>query len=341
MTNLPPRDSDSSSLGFDEWIGIIIALGVIGAILIAVLGQGQKGFNLKQLLVSPTAEPKTKASEETTPRFSQPNQSVTEETVSLAPTETVPSTVLPSPSKVETTQQPSNQTLPRLSKAVPLAPIASTTPKTIPPSAPPAPKETPIKPISFADVPENYWAAPYITALVQRDIMNGFPDKTFKPNSSINRAEFAALLDKAFNQQPTLQTPNFKDISSEFWAWPAIQGTSKTNFLRGYPNYTFQPQQPIPRVQVFVALASGLGLKATQTSEDVLKVYQDASQIPKYAQEKVNAATQAGIVVNYPNPEFLNPNQEATRAEVAAIVYQALVEAEQAPAISSKYVVKP
>jgi hypothetical protein len=44
-------------------------------------------------------------------------------------------------------------------------------------------------------------------------------------------------------------------------------------------------------------------------------------------------------VVNYPNVGQLNPEREATRAEVAAFIYQALVNAGKAQAISSPYIV--
>ncbi|MEQ8997954.1 MAG: S-layer homology domain-containing protein [Coleofasciculus sp. B1-GNL1-01] len=350
MRNLPPPDSDSSRLGLEEWIGIIIAIATIGGILIGVLGQRQKGFNLKQWVGSLTSEPTTEAPEEAKVTSPIAEEIPTRESVSSAPL----ATDSPSPSPAEATVPESpeeEEAFPEIARAVPLAPIVSAsrteteaeTPTETPEATPtPTPTETPDVAVKFADVPDDYWASPYITALVQRDIMSGFPeDNTFKPNSSITRAEFAALLRSAFEQQPTLETPNFKDVSSDFWAWSAIQETSKTNFLRGYPNNTFQPKQPIPKVQVLVALASGLGLEANQSPQEVLQTYQDSNQIPEYAREKVSAATEAGIVVNYPNTESLNPTQDATRAEVAAMVYQALVEAGKADAVTSEYVVNP
>ena len=47
------------------------------------------------------------------------------------------------------------------------------------------------------------------------------------------------------------------------------------------------------------------------------------------------------MVVNYPNVRTLNPVRNATRAEVAAFIYQALVNEGNAQAISSQYIVNP
>jgi hypothetical protein len=62
-----------------------------------------------------------------------------------------------------------------------------------------------------------------------------------------------------------------------------------------------------------------------QASAVVSNYYTDAKNIPQYAVDDVAAATQAGIVVNYPNTKILNPNQPATRGTIAAFIYQALV----------------
>ncbi len=62
-------------------------------------------------------------------------------------------------------------------------------------------------------------------------------------------------------------------------------------------------------------------------------------RIPDYAKDEVTTATKKKIVVNYPQTQQLNPTKEATRAEVAAIIYQALVDAKKVSAIDSPYVV--
>ena len=54
-------------------------------------------------------------------------------------------------------------------------------------------------------------------------------------------------------------------------------------------------------------------------------MYRDADEITEENRIGVAAATEKGLVVNYPKTAFLNPNDEVTRADVAAAIYQALV----------------
>ena len=84
-----------------------------------------------------------------------------------------------------------------------------------------------------------------------------------------------------------------------------------------------------------------MGLKAPSNSNQILQRYQDASRIPAYAVSAVAAATSAGLVVNYPNPSRLNPNQVATRADVASLIHRALAIQGKVPEISSEYIVQP
>jgi len=54
---------------------------------------------------------------------------------------------------------------------------------------------------SFPDT-QNYWAQPFIYALAQRKIVTGYPDNTFRPEKSVGRDEFAAILRQAFDKAP-------------------------------------------------------------------------------------------------------------------------------------------
>ena len=191
---------------------------------------------------------------------------------------------------------------------------------------------------SFKDV-KGHWAEAYIAQLATRGVITGFPDATFKPEASVTRAQFAAIINKAFAPAPKREAIVFGDVARKFWGFDQITAASRGGFMSGYPGNLFKPEQSIPRVQVLVALANGLQFGEGNVS--ILATYKDGSAIPAYATGFVAAATQRRIVVNYPSLTQLNPNREATRAEVAAIVYQALVNAGKATAIPSNFIVTP
>ncbi|MEH2025910.1 S-layer homology domain-containing protein [Nostoc sp.] len=192
---------------------------------------------------------------------------------------------------------------------------------------------------TFSDVSSNYWAAQFIQQLSQRGVIAGFPDGSFRPEEPVTRAQFAAMVNKAFQKAQQRQAINFADVPSNYWASSAIQQAYTIGFLSGYPGNRFEPNQAIPREQVLVSLANGLAYTPSGNTESTLQYFNDASNIASYARSPIAAATEKQIVVNYPNVKFLNPTATATRAQVAAFIYQALVSSNQASAINSPYVV--
>jgi parallel beta-helix repeat protein len=196
--------------------------------------------------------------------------------------------------------------------------------------------------VAFADSPlfkdtQGHWAANFINGLAQQGLIGGFSDGTFKPDVEMTRAQYAALLVKAFNPAPKRDAIQFTDIAADFWAKDVIQQAYRSQFISGFPDKTFRPNDNVQRVQVLVSVVSGLGL--TASDPNALNKYDDSSAIPDYAKDEVTTATKKQIVVNYPQLKKLNPTKNATRAEVAAIVYQALVDANKVSAINSDYIV--
>lgn len=177
----------------------------------------------------------------------------------------------------------------------------------------------------FSDI-ENHWAKACILALAERNLISGYSDGRFRPDATITRAEFAALIRWAFPEIKATQNPiTFADVPAKHWASEVIQFAYQSGFLSGYPNKIFKPEQPIPRVQALVALVNGLKYSSPTNATNLLtKTFQDASAIPRYATEAIAAAINTRLVVNYPNAKQLKPNQNATRAEVVAFLCQAL-----------------
>lgn len=208
------------------------------------------------------------------------------------------------------------------------------------PTPEPIPEPVPEVPISFPDVPANYWARNFIGQLVGRGLLQGYPDGAFRPNDPVTRAELATIISKAFDRNKTRDMATFRDLPTNHWAYPAISDAYEMGFLGSPNNRSFNPDQNVSRLDVLIALARGLGLTATGSPDRILRVYRDAGTISAAERRAIAAATEKGLVVSYPNVRFLNPRRTATRAEVAALIYQALVSSGQANAIASPYVVK-
>ncbi|MDE5085817.1 MAG: S-layer homology domain-containing protein, partial [Trichodesmium sp. St16_bin2-tuft] len=193
----------------------------------------------------------------------------------------------------------------------------------------------------FSDIPNSFWASSFIQSLVERGIITQVDNDNFEPDKPVTRAEFAAQIPKVFEEKSTKISVNYKDVKGDSTSQTEIQTATKSGFLSGYPGNVFRPEQEVSRLQVLIALASGLSLEIPSDPDSILSVYKDKEEIPGWAREKIAATTAAGLVVSHPDVKILNPNKPATRAEVAAIFYQALVKLGQVKQIPSEYIVSP
>ena len=188
----------------------------------------------------------------------------------------------------------------------------------------------------FSDI-SGHWAQKFIEALAAANIISGFPDGSFRPDDSLNRAQYAALLVSAFSPIPRVPATNFIDVSATFWARSAIERANRGGFLAGFPGLKFGPNQNLTKSEAIVSLVNGLELKGG--NPDSLKVYTDRSQVPNFALSAIATATSLKIVVNYPSRDWLSPQRDITRAEISALIYQTLVAINRAKAIDSPYIV--
>ena len=193
--------------------------------------------------------------------------------------------------------------------------------------------------VGFSDVSTDYWAKDFITELAAMEILEGFPDGTFRPDAPVTRAQFAAMLRKAFAKGKIRQAIAFKDVSTQFWAYNAIREVYQMGFLNAVIAKDFNPSQSLSRLDILVALAQGLNYQNSGSTDTILSVYSDATTIRREHRSLIAALTQRGIVVNYPNVNMLSAERVATRSEVSALLYQALSSTEEVANISSQYIV--
>jgi hypothetical protein len=332
MSSSQPPSREKRPLGLDELIAIVVAFGTMGSILFWVTGKNPSQFSATNwqfpaVFSQPAVVPDS-SKILTPPSLSsdaiKPATTAIPVPSPVAPVEPLPEVVVPIP-----------VVIPPVS-AIPEQPIVRSIPA--PATTKPQLAKEKVGPVTFSDVPDKYWARPFILALVDRKIFADFTDNKFRPDEPITRAELARLIQRMSAQEPSRKSLDFKDVKSGNSAASSIDYSVKTGYLKGYPDNAFRPDKEIPRVEVIAALASGLNLKPSTKSTKTLQVYTDSKKVPKWAVNKVAAATEAGIIVNYPKRQFLRPNATATRAEVATMIYQSMVKKGKVPAKSSQYI---
>ena len=190
----------------------------------------------------------------------------------------------------------------------------------------------------FKDVPKGYWAAPPIEEAYETGFMKEYPGNLFKPQQGITRTQAIIDLTKGMNldyKAKINQAPQAAVVPQK--ATPAKQSKIAKNRLL-FPLASTALMQPLMPVIASVPQqqkpANATPQQAAKTATgpgnnaalNLLKsYYQDADKIPKNAVNNVAAATQADIVVNYPDSRFFKPNEMLTRGSAAALIHQALV----------------
>ncbi|HEY9626556.1 MAG TPA: S-layer homology domain-containing protein [Coleofasciculaceae cyanobacterium] len=180
-------------------------------------------------------------------------------------------------------------------------------------------------PPRFADL-TNHWAAPCILALSDRNLVQGFPDGTFRPNATLTRAEFAALIYVSFPNAPKRRNAvYFPDVPRTHWAYQAVTWGYERGLFAGYLEGYFYPNLQIPRMQVLAVLVTALHLPVPPNVNETLTLYfDDAVEIPDWTRWVIAAAVLDNGIVNYPHVRLLRPTQQATRGELAALLCSAL-----------------
>lgn len=186
----------------------------------------------------------------------------------------------------------------------------------------------------FSDI-NRHWARACIVALAQRQLINGYPQGQFRPQATVSRAEFAAILQRAFPEVPIKKAPPvFSDVRQSYWASDAIAWASERNLFSGYPNGTFKPRLAVSRAQSVVVLVAAIdssrGVDATATIDPMSGVssleqdFADTADIPDYARDAIASALNQNLLEKSGNPRQLHPQQALTRGELAALMCRAL-----------------
>jgi hypothetical protein len=119
--------------------------------------------------------------------------------------------------------------------------------------------------ISFSDVDmqQKGWAAGSIYLMAGKQILNGYPDGTFRPDDTISKAEWTSMVYRLFDiyrpnksANGSLKVNGFSDVPSEHWAYKEISEIYNNSFQWGVygldynGQLTFHPDMKLNRLQL-------------------------------------------------------------------------------------------
>ncbi|MHA6483433.1 CBM96 family carbohydrate-binding protein [Paenibacillus sp. strain BS8-2] len=183
--------------------------------------------------------------------------------------------------------------------------------------------------VSFSDL-EGHFAQDAINRLSANLLTTGYPEGDYRPNRSITRAEFNALLVRGLGLSADDAGGSFVDVREEDWFAATVMAGTSAGLIYGYEDGSFKPNQTITREEMAMMLVRAMGY--VQVTEHNLSnrtasssmVWQDAHQISEWAQAAVTQAVQAGLMLGKQDSVFA-PDHLATRGEAAVTLDRLLL----------------
>lgn len=125
-------------------------------------------------------------------------------------------------------------------------------------------------PPSFSDVSEQHKNADAISFVKSRGIVRGYPDGTFRPDQTVNRAELLKILVLSI-QSPTPGfqcefRKHFSDVDESAWYGEYLCNVlwDPDAWVEGYPDGTFRPASPINFVEAAKILDKSLDFTGSE-----------------------------------------------------------------------------
>lgn len=163
------------------------------------------------------------------------------------------------------------------------------------------------------------WMQPSLDQLVKWGVMTGYGDGNLRPNNAITRAEFVAMVNRAYGHTKPGTSP-FQDVAQTAWYADDIAIAYRAGYFSGTADNAASPSVRLTREQAMVLLAQNMRLDgvAGEVTE-----FSDGKQFSYWSKEYVKAAVQKGLISGYTDGTF-RPKNYITRGEMAVILTKAV-----------------
>lgn len=171
----------------------------------------------------------------------------------------------------------------------------------------------------FNDVDNNHSLVIEIEYLVDKGIIRGYEDGSFKPNDPIAKKHIASMLVKALNLPTTnLQDPGYKDVPTTHPYYTDI-AAAYTAGIFGKASY-FKPESSISRAFMAKILAHSFNLRSIADNSVTYKDVPTSSEF----YTPIQLVTMNNVAKGYTEDGTFRPNQLITRAHFSAFLGRAM-----------------
>lgn len=160
-----------------------------------------------------------------------------------------------------------------------------------------------------------HWADPYLDTLVDWGAMRA--DQIANPDTPLTRAEFMAIINRAYGYQEIGEMP-FTDVLESDWFYDDVAIAYNAGYMKGTSATTASPNARLTREQAVCILGRNMMLKETP-GEDL--GFADSRSISGWARGMVKTAVNNYIVTGYPDDTF-RPKNDITKGQMAVLVTQ-------------------
>ena len=175
--------------------------------------------------------------------------------------------------------------------------------------------------MSFPDVRMGDWYYDAVKYNFERGYITGYSNGTFGPSNNIQRQDFVLILARIAGADLSAyegKNGGFSDVPTNAYYSAAVAWAKDKGIVTGYSADNFGVGTYITREQISLILCRYLNGSASGDVDTILNAYSDGGNTSPWAKAGVAWAVENGIIGN---SDYLNPNGNAGRAEVAQIIY--------------------
>lgn len=160
-----------------------------------------------------------------------------------------------------------------------------------------------------------HWADAYLDQLVDWGVLRA--DQTANPDAPLTRAEFMAVINRAYGYSETGAIP-FTDVVPTDWFYDDVSIAYTAGYMAGTSETTASPNDTLTREQAVCILGRNMMLEETPGES---LAFSDSRDVSSWARGTLKTAVNNYIVSGYPDNSF-HPLAAISKAQIAVLVTQ-------------------